>query len=324
MKQINDSRKIFLSIVMVARNDDYGGHFIERLNFSLSNLVNKISEKSFRTEVIIIEWNPPNDRPNLKSVINVKSTRKCSIRIIIVNPKIHRSLPSFEDKPVIEFVAKNTGIRRAHGKYILCTTPDILFSPEILSLIEPKYLESNSFYRTVRYDVKKPRDQSIKLKEVIDYCRKNVTDVFDENHTEHKTIAKIFPTLIGVYRNILSNKRKKIHSPFEVPFTKASGDFLMMKKERWNEIGGYPEIKGWYQIDGLAVYQATFLGLNQVIFRYPAVIYHIEHERIKYGSARQSLEVLNAYERLINTKKLIKFNKPNWGLKGMRLPEYYL
>lgn len=316
------TRKVFLSVVMSARNDNYGGHFLDRLNYSISNLLNILKSKNFTTEILIIEWNPPKGTQSLKNVIKAKSTKKCSIRIITVSASIHNSLSNFENKQLLEFLAKNTGIRRARGEFVLCTNPDILFSSALLNLINPKKLKKNYFYRAIRYDVKKSKNQKLKVDKIMKYCENNVIRVLDQNYSERRTMIKIVPTyFIRAYRQILKTYRGLSFTPFDTPFTKAAGDFLLMSNKNWNKIGGYPEINGWYQIDGLPIYQATFMGLKQKIFSYPAVIYHMDHDRVKYSKNRLSTEVSDAYSQLLSKKRFIKFNRKRWGLKGVQLPE---
>lgn len=318
------SRNVFLSVIMVARNDDYGGHFIERLHLSLFSLLNNIKYKKIKTEIIIVEWNPPKNKPLLKDILNIQSTKDVTIKILTISSKTHDSINSFRNKKVHEYYAKNVGIRRSRGKWVLCTNPDIIFSKELIDSIDPVLLDDKVFYRAIRYDVKQPNYKLVKPDGILKYCQKNVLRILNQDYSEHPTLFKIFPTFIQIYRYYLFCKRRLSIFPFEIPFTKAAGDFLLMSKKQWNIIRGYPEIEGWYEIDGIPSYQALFLGLNQKVYSYPSVIYHIDHNRLKYSADIRSPKVNSIYEKLLNKRKFYKLNKEDWGLNKLKLKHIWL
>ena len=120
---------------MAGRNDGYAGDFAGRMDRSLATL------EPLGVEIIVVEWNPPEDRPRLASVIGSPG-----IRVITVPRNIH------EDLPMSDTMSKNVGIRRAHGDWILCTNPDILFTEEMRQRLLGAF-ESGCCYQTPRHDV---------------------------------------------------------------------------------------------------------------------------------------------------------------------------
>jgi hypothetical protein len=62
-----------------------------------------------------------------------------------------------------EYFAKNVGIRRARGEYVLVTNPDILISGELISAlaINPTLLNPFSYYRLDRHDLLLPIPQHL-------------------------------------------------------------------------------------------------------------------------------------------------------------------
>ena len=54
-----------LSIVLCGKNDNYGGHFDQRLILTLKYNLKQLKEKGVETEIIFVEWNPLPDRPLL-------------------------------------------------------------------------------------------------------------------------------------------------------------------------------------------------------------------------------------------------------------------
>jgi hypothetical protein len=131
-----------LSIILIGRNDTYGGDFVGRLNRSLESIM------PLGAEVIFVEWNPLGDRPRINTEI-----RHRGVRVITVYPEVHRSLPGHELFPVFEYRAKNVGIRRATGNLILCLNSDIILSEEMRQRLMNGPLDHNCFYRALRYDM---------------------------------------------------------------------------------------------------------------------------------------------------------------------------
>ena len=58
--------------------------------------------------------------------------------------------------PIFEYIAKNVGIRRANGEFVLVTNPDVLYNRPLLSLFAKRRLERDRYYRADRYDVLLP------------------------------------------------------------------------------------------------------------------------------------------------------------------------
>lgn len=130
-----------LSIILIGRSDNYGGDFVGRLNRSLESIM------PLGAEVIFVEWNPLGDRPRINTEI-----RHRGVRIITVYPEVHRSLPGHELFPVFEYRAKNVGIRRAKGDWILCLNSDIILSEQMLRCLTCSF-DDTCFYRARRHDM---------------------------------------------------------------------------------------------------------------------------------------------------------------------------
>jgi hypothetical protein len=60
----------------------------------------------------------------------IHPTHNLAVRVITVPSDLHDTLNS--TSPVLEFHAKNVGIRRARGDFVLVTNPDILFSTALI------------------------------------------------------------------------------------------------------------------------------------------------------------------------------------------------
>ena len=143
-----------LSVVIAARNDGYGGDFLDRMGRFLGVLFGVGSRLGIDGELIIVEWNPPADRPRIAQAIDwERYPRRLPVRIVEVPARFHARIENSDVIPLHEYIAKNVGVRRAHGSFVLATNPDLLYSKPLLRLLARGRLADDSFYRVDRIDV---------------------------------------------------------------------------------------------------------------------------------------------------------------------------
>ena len=307
-----------ISLVVVGRNDNYAGNFLERLQTFCTTLFYLSTKYTLETELVIVDWNPPKDRPTLSEVLDTKGLNY--VRIIEVSNLLHRGLPNSTKIPLFEFVAKNVGIRHTSGDYILVTNPDIILSERLVKELTITKLDPNYFYRAVRRDIKSPIPDFSTHKELETYCENNTIVINGYSSYKNTFSGKFDLSRLGYDTLDYLTRRVKLF-PFTVPFTNASGDFFLTHRNNWSRLKGYPEIydsdrTGLLHCDSLLVYQSIFLGLKQVILK--GRIYHQEHERL--ARARNlsitSTKVDTIRSTLISLKKPLILNKEDWGLDG--------
>src|ERR1039458_7429118 len=89
------------------------------------------------SELIVVEWNPPQDRLRLAQALRWPDEQgPCQVRFIEVPPDIQRRFAHAEALPLYQMIAKNAGIRRARGRFVLVTNIDILRSEEHTSELQ--------------------------------------------------------------------------------------------------------------------------------------------------------------------------------------------
>jgi hypothetical protein len=94
----------------------------------VNGLVEQCDRHKLHAELILVEWNPPADREKLIEVLKYpKGEGYCSIRIIEVPPQLHSRFQYSDRLPLFQMIAKNVGIRRAKGQFVLATNIDIIF-----------------------------------------------------------------------------------------------------------------------------------------------------------------------------------------------------
>ena len=59
----------YLSVVATARNDDHGGNLLGRMQTFVNALLAQCREHQLAAELILVDWNPPPDRPPLHEAL---------------------------------------------------------------------------------------------------------------------------------------------------------------------------------------------------------------------------------------------------------------
>jgi len=120
LRREKNSDRAPISAVIVGRNDDYMSDFIHRLRVTVSwNL------RHLASEIIFVEWNPPEDR----ELLSLSLAREFScFRAYIVPAEIHQTLCENEHIKLMEYHAKNVGIRRAKYAWVLATNADAVLA----------------------------------------------------------------------------------------------------------------------------------------------------------------------------------------------------
>jgi hypothetical protein len=162
----------YLSIVVTTRNDNHGGDLLKRTQTFLDGVFQQFNKYNIKTELIIVEWNPPIDKPLLKDVLKINfPSPLVSLRYIQVPHEIHKNYRYQDTIPLYQMIAKNVGIRRAKGKFILCTNIDILFSDELMLRISKQDFLEKTFYRANRCDVPKEVMDLPHLNQQLEFCK---------------------------------------------------------------------------------------------------------------------------------------------------------
>lgn len=315
-----------ISFVVTARNDNYGGDFLQRMQVFVNVLLTLCERYCLNMELIIVEWNPPKDNPRLADALTwLDSPQYCKIRIIEVPEEIHRQVPHSNRMPLFEFIGKNVGVRCARGEFILVTNPDILFSEELIQFLSSTRLSPKHFYRSTRYDVRGPVPLDVPVEEQLAYCQQHIIRVngymcsIDYRLSRRSNAYKMLLSFIG---ELIWRLR---YFPTNRPFTNASGDFFMMHQSHWHSLHGYPQIigadsHGLFHTDSFMLYEALFHGLKQVRLGGHLRIYHQEHGRAR-SRTPFSPEVESTRRQLLKARKPIIFNDDTWGLGKHDLPE---
>lgn len=169
----------YISVIITARNDNHGGNMLGRMQASLESWMEQARQYELPSEIVVVEWNPPSERPRLIDDLRWPSDPgPCRVRFIEVSPELHLSFPNAPAIPLHQMIAKNVGIRRARGRFILATNLDIVFSPELMRFLAERRLEEGVMYRMDRHDVASDIPCGAPLQKLLGFCQSSILRVF--------------------------------------------------------------------------------------------------------------------------------------------------
>ncbi len=337
--------KPYLSIVAASRNDNHGGDMLRRMRIFLNGLIQQTRRFEIPVELIIVEWNPPENRPLLSEVLPAPSSNdRLTIRYIIVPPSIHHQYKRADVIPLFQMIAKNVGIRRASGQFVLCTNVDLLFSDGLFQFIRERQFHPHAFYRANRYDIPSSLDENWHIGEQLQFAHDNFIAQIGKNPNymnledasewiySYKWLAKLLNTAAGIKRKFLDNR---IDLTLRYLDTFACGDFTLMAKEAWLDIQGYPELDLYsIHVDTMGLIAAKALGYDQVVLPQDKCTYHIYHktgwesmspvEKISFWVERPGIGwdvVCDSGKYILEKGRRFNINQPDWGYANHELEE---
>ena len=140
-----DNHRPQLAAVTVGRNDDYMTDFRERLLATVA-----WNTKYLVNEFIFVEWNPPADRELLS--LELAQKFPC-LRAYVVPREIHQRVCRNGNINLLEYHAKNVGIRRAQSPWILSTNADAAVGLDSVSLLLNTQLNEEVLWTAERWDI---------------------------------------------------------------------------------------------------------------------------------------------------------------------------
>lgn len=200
----------YVSIILTGRNDDFGGDFNDRFFRALEFNHRHLRDRGIPHEFVFCEWRPIAGKPWLAEVLADRYPDLVPHALVsyVADGAFHDAYSLNPRLQFQEFIAKNIGIRRCRGEYILTTNSDIYLSRGVLDVLERRALAPRVLYRAPRVD----------LKDDID-CEQLDWDVLEDRRNED-VVNEIRPPL----------------------YTNASGDFLLLDRASYTTLRGFNEV----------------------------------------------------------------------------------
>lgn len=340
----NHKKAPLISFVIAGRNDNYGGDFKSRLERCILSLYEQLITNNVPSEIIFVNYNPLPTPAITDFIAWPKATENIQIKIITVPAQMHQELISnhtIKEVPVLEYPAKNAGIVRAKGDFILAMNPDIIFDSAFFKAVFN--LKKGTYYRCNRYDFQLKNDEII-TGDCVTFAKNNCTKIWvkaiakeiKKGRVSRFKLAQIIAQQkVEILRYSMIRAfnflwKIKLHPKAEYKYhCNVSGDFMLLHKEHWSQLRAYKEHAFMsLHMDALFVVQAATLGLKEVVFSFP--IYHQEHER-RYNATQENPDFRAAYlsfqkeaQLMIKNKKPSLYNSEDWGLSNAKLEEILL
>jgi hypothetical protein len=338
----------YYSIVVTSRNDGHGGDLLKRMRLFLLGLLHQTRKYKLPIELVIVEWNPLPDLPRLHEILPKPGAGDVlTVRYVTVPPAVHNRYKRGADIPLFQMTAKNVGIRRAKGQFVLACNIDLLFSDPLFALLAAQNLDPKSYYRANRNDIPDEIDPSMSFEAQMQYAeshiiRRNGWDTRYKHVNAHwhgipelGPISRWYTDRKG-YRDRMRQKQRD--REFYLLDMVASGDFTMLHRDAWIDIQGYVEVDLFaLHLDSLAVAAARALGYTQVTFPREACTYHIDHssgwssmnpvQQLRFLEKRPAIDIgtlENAALYLLEHNVRLDLNAEDWGFANDYFEELVL
>ena len=329
-----------ISFVFPVHDPEYGGDLLGRTQRHLDALIGLANRYGLFSEIIIVEWNPRQDRAPFREALRwPDDLGHVCLRFIEVPAELHRTLPNADRIPIFEYIAKNAGLRRARGEFLLATNPDLFYSPALVRWLARTPLAPGKFYRVDRWDLSQEIPNDLSLSGRLRFCSRHVAQVHALFGSYRAADVETGRRLKDEYDRLLQGTTgatrltkqadARLIRPADGLHRNAAGDFFLMEREWWHRLRGYPELHTHAHIDAILCWVASSAGLVQEILPSRCHLYHQVHDRASHGGFPQTdwKPWYERYNEAVRPDPLrqgppMVVNLPDWGLANEVLPEW--
>ena len=256
-----------ITFVGYARNDNYGGNFLDKLALTIRTLASQASDFRVAVEYLIVEWNPPQDTAALRDVLPADIQNpyfRCAV--VTAPPLYHTGFLGADIKGFHPSRALNVGYRRAAGQFVSPLSSDVVLSDALFGYIAKHGLDDGKVYRLDRCDVDAaalPPDGAAPEPRAV-----WLNGLAEKVVTRHENHGMQVSELYGVM---------PLH-------TNACGDFTLAPRAIWHQIRGVPEDcpVTCLDIDSIALHAMVHLGLEEQVLPEDCMLFKFSHAKAGY------------------------------------------
>ena len=205
----------------------------------------KLNDAGISHEFVLVEWAPPTGRPLLTDLMRAAfpAMAKEHLTCYVVDARYQQACSLNPRLDYLEFVAKNVGIRRACGSYVLSTNTDVYLGRRLVDMLHSRAVSSQTVHCATRTEVKLGGDYSH-----VDW------DVLEDSRN-HDMLEPAQP----------------------LPSSRATGDFLLLDRKSFHDLRGFNEVYRLTRrgIDANFLVKAFANGYPITHTGYP--VYHVSH-----------------------------------------------
>eukprot|EP00276_Gloeochaete_wittrockiana_P009494 CAMPEP_0184663536 /NCGR_PEP_ID=MMETSP0308-20130426/48505_1 /TAXON_ID=38269 /ORGANISM="Gloeochaete witrockiana, Strain SAG 46.84" /LENGTH=1061 /DNA_ID=CAMNT_0027106325 /DNA_START=470 /DNA_END=3655 /DNA_ORIENTATION=- len=309
----------YVSFVLGTRNDNYGGSLFRRFQVFLNGLDGLCTKWKLQAELLVVEWNPPPNRQRLMHGF-AWPTECLAVRIIQVPADVHNTYNSSDRIPLYEYIAKNVGIRRARGHFIVATNQDVILSDALGKYLSERRLRPRTLYLSRRFNVNFAIPTTYSYEEIRAVCE-GIGVAPLVVLTGEKRIR--FADHIDIHSALLTNEEgmaPKSHADFTKD---CIGDFMIMHRDAWAGIEGFPELHINSGIEQKLPPNSAAAGYRYVLLQAPLGYFHQDHSFDRFDRPVGNLS-WEEDDRIITSGEPFLPNGPAWGLHQKSFPNIVL
>jgi hypothetical protein len=288
---------VYLSIVITGRNDDYGTGFLNRAQNFLNHLAESLSRVPLADiEIIWVDYATPSTNKPLHEMFTIPARLVGRVKFIIVPFRFHITFGA--PIPFLEYVAKNIGIYRSSGEFVVAMNPDSLLPDNVFELCAQRAFNPGVFYSCTR---RMMEAQSI---ESVEFQRINEPWQYPEGEQ------------LASFRLLTPDKQQ-----FGITYVPGLGDFTLLSKELWDALGGYLILETNTYVDH--IFRAKMLKIvsGGYAAQLPNPVLHQYHEPVSSQRASKSMAYVNEllndyllYGKLTHEHDSYR-DRPSWGFQ---------
>jgi hypothetical protein len=282
-----------ISAIIVSRNDNYGGHLNERATYCFNSAIDTYDE------VIYVDWNSPTHSLlyDIKDNINFKG----NFKHFVIPPHAVSQLTNFDPYAQVccEVLARNIGLRRAEGDWLISTNIDIIHPRrnELENMLNQ--IDQNTFYTISRRgtdweQIKEFHNGDIKFDEWKS-LREYLIDNSEERHFEETTVN-------GDNYSIIN----------------CCGDFQIAPRHVWESVRGMEEELIYSLYADTNVQKKAVMHNFGLKALYTPALFHINHGKGGGGFLDGINKKTNDPYRAIAYQGVTQ-NSENWGFSNIEI-----
>lgn len=274
-----------ISVVLIGKNDNYGGNLIHRFKHSLNILTESFDE------IIYVDWKS-NEKTLIEEVISDIKNKEKIKSFVVTKEDIVKNNPEYENYSIVEVIARNIGVRRATNDWILVTNVDVLI--EKLNLND---FEKDTLYTSARIDI--PEDFHLRYdnsQKLLEEIKNNISNFKQQpdavvNGEAVWDSGDVWSLVVGC------------------------GDFQFAHKDVWYGIKGFEESFG-----GRCFADSNLMKKGALLYKTKksdTKVFHLNH-----GTTKNSLsgEILPMNDRFVCVNNFTETsNSENWGWNNYEL-----
>jgi len=346
---LNPDDAPYLSIVCAFGHAQRAPRWLAQTRAFLASVAHEAERNALPVEIVLVDWNAHREAPAEALLAPLPYNPFLSVRVLTI-PDAEIDAESGLDR---ERRAQNVGIRRSRGRFILACGTDIVPSHDLFAHLATRPLAERCAYYALRFDTwpsylagAVPPADGIEAA-----CRSATSGGGLPPHPVAFDAARVSASDEAWRAQLRDISFVATLASFEKPFEFSLTNFLLMGREAWLELGGFPEWRvGDMFLDRMVMALVRFRAWEEQVL--PAPCHYFSLARLRapnipgdfyvdaHGDTRIRVEsppirnfshgtlenVLIALNKTVMSTpglfpSALKINDADWGLAGLAIRE---